>query len=365
VARLHRCLACVLLLVIAAAPATAQKRLAIIDQDGDGPAETNQMSMLALLQSPQVEVLGITIVTGNAWRDAEVQHTLRMLELTNHTTVPVVPGAVFPLVRTLDETRIAMRAYGKPAWLGAWGRVQVKPSEGTAEAVSAVGELDPWAVPPLREGMPHTKPADEDAAHFIIRQVHAHPGQVTIFALGPLTNIAIAIAIDPKLPEITRGLVVMGGSINPQTSVPEIATAPQFEFNFWLDPEAAHTVLRAKWPRVDVTTQDVSIKALFTDEMFAAVSQSKAPAAQYIAKFAKDRYYQWDELAVCSWLAPSVITRSFDVYMDVDTSHGPHYGHTLTWMKELKPETDVRLVHAHMDLDLPKFRKMFVELMSK
>src|SRR5580692_8424325 len=60
----------------------AQKRLVLIDQDGSGPGGSNQMAMLVLLQSPQVEVLGITMVTGNAWRDEETLHTLRMLELT-------------------------------------------------------------------------------------------------------------------------------------------------------------------------------------------------------------------------------------------------------------------------------------------
>jgi inosine-uridine nucleoside N-ribohydrolase len=74
------------------------------------------MSMMALLRAPQVEVLGITIVTGNAWRDAEVQHTLRMLELLGRSDVPVVPGAVFPLVRTQEETRVAAQIFGKPFW---------------------------------------------------------------------------------------------------------------------------------------------------------------------------------------------------------------------------------------------------------
>src|SRR5580658_10296688 len=87
------------------APAYGQKRLVLIDQDGSGPGGTNQMSMMALLQSPQVEVLGITMVTGNAWRDEETQHTLRMLEWIGRGDVPVVPGAVFPLVRGQEETR--------------------------------------------------------------------------------------------------------------------------------------------------------------------------------------------------------------------------------------------------------------------
>ena len=222
----------------------------------------------------------------------------------------------------------------------------------------------PWEIPPLIEGSPRTPPSDEDAAHFLIRQVRAHPGRVTIFAAGPLTNIALAIAIEPKFAELTNGIVIMGSSLNPQTDDAEFATSPRHEFNFWFDPEAAHVVLRAHWPRIDVTTVDVSLKAMFTQDMFDAISRSSSPAAQYIAKFAKDRYYLWDELAACSWLDPSIITNVRDIYMDVDVSHGPSYGHTLTWAEKLQPAVGVRLVHAQVDLDLSKFRKMFVELMS-
>jgi purine nucleosidase len=111
-----------LLLALAVSSAVAQKRLVLIDQDGSGPGGSNQMAMLALLQAPSVEVLGITIVTGNAWRDEEVQHTLRMLELTGHTSVPVAAGAVFPLVRSQQETQLAAALNGNVTWLGAWGQ---------------------------------------------------------------------------------------------------------------------------------------------------------------------------------------------------------------------------------------------------
>ena len=340
--------------------ADAQKRLVIIDQDGSGPADSNQMSMLVLLQSPQVEVLGITIVTGNAWRDEEVQHTLRMLELTGHTAVPVVPGAVFPLVRTLEETRLEAPLFGTPTWLGAWGSWTMD-AKGVETPIAVHG---PWEIPALREGSPRARPSDEDAAHFLIRQVRAHPGQVTIYAAGPMTNIALAIAIEPKFAELTSGIVIMGSSLNPQTEDPEFATTPRHEFNFWFDPEAVRIVLRARWPRIDVTTVDVSIKARFTLEMFNAISRSSSPAAQYIARFAKDFDYLWDELAACAWLDPTIITRTRDLYMDVDVSHGPSYGHTLTWAEKQQPATGVRLVHAQVDVDLAKFTRMFVNLMS-
>src|ERR1022692_1444286 len=110
-----------LLALSMAAAASAQKRLVLIDQDGSGPGGSNQMAMMVLLQSPNVQVLGITMVTGNAWRDEETAHTLRMLELIGRTDVPVAQGAVFPLVRTQEETRLAIPVNGQVSWLGAWG----------------------------------------------------------------------------------------------------------------------------------------------------------------------------------------------------------------------------------------------------
>ena len=335
--------------LLVAAPARAQKRLVVVDQDAAGPAGSDQMSMLVLLQSPQVEVLGITIVTGDVWRDEGVAHTLRMLELTGHGAVPVVPGAVFPLVRTREETRLESQLHGKPVYVGAW-------AEGGHEA---------FAVPPLPEGSPTLKPSTDDAAHFLIRQVHAHPGEVTIYAAGPLTNIALALAIDPGFAALTKGIVMMGGSLNPQTDDPEFATSPRFEFNFWFDPEAARNVLRAHWPRLDITTVDASIRTKLAEEITRSIARSPSPAAKYVTRYEHEHGYMWDELAACAWLNPSLITKTRDLYVDVDISHGPSYGHTLTWTEALKPSIDVRLAHAQVDVDVPQLARMFVELMTR
>jgi purine nucleosidase len=187
---------------------------------------------------------------------------------------------------------------------------------------------------------------------------------VTICAMGPLTNIALALAIEPHFAELTRGIVLMGGSLNPQTADPEFSTSPRHEFNFWFDPEAAHIVLRAHWARIDVTTVDVSVKAPFTQQMVDQIAQSQNPAARYIAGYSQQRYYLWDEFAACAWLDPSIVTGERQLYMDVDLSHGPSYGDTLAWTAQFKPDTDVQLVHAQVDLDLPKFTNMFVTLMK-
>jgi inosine-uridine nucleoside N-ribohydrolase len=358
-----------LVLALAAPLCVAQKRLVLIDEDGSGPGGSNQMAMLTLLQAPQVEVLGITMVTGNAWRDEETLHTLRMLELTGHSNIPVANGAVFPLVRTQRETQLSAQIDGKVSWLGAWGQGPTMLVENGKDVTPVTPDKlqshGPYEIPPMPEGRPTLKPIEEDAVHFLIRQVHAHPHQVTIYAAGPLTNIALAISIDPEFAALTQGLVVMGGSLDPQTDDPEFATSPRHEFNFWFDPEAAHIALRADWPRIDVTTVDVSIKAPFTQKMLDEISRSQTPTARYIAAWSQDRYYLWDELTACAWLDPSLITREKLLYMDIDLSHGPGYGDTLTWSEPFKPSTGVRLVHAQVDLDLPRFQKMFVDLMTR
>jgi inosine-uridine nucleoside N-ribohydrolase len=287
-----------------------------------------------------------------------------MLELIGRTDVPVVAGAVFPLVRTQQGTRLATPLVGKVNWLGAWGAGPMDLEHQKEGSADFARSHDPYFVPRLAEGAPHTLPLDQDAAHFLITQVHAHPHQVTICALGPLTDIALALSIDPHFAELTQGIVIMGGSLDPQTSDPEFATDPRHEFNFWFDPEAAHIVLRAHWPRIDLTTADVSVKAPFTKQMLDQIAQSSSPAARYITAYSQERYYLWDEFAACSLLDPTIVTGERLLYMDVDLSHGPSYGNTLTWTQAFRPDTDVQLVHAQVDLDLTKFTNMFVTLMK-
>jgi purine nucleosidase len=332
------------------------KRMVILDQDGSGPGGSNQMAMMVLLQSPQAEVLGITMVSGNAWEPEEVQHTLRMLELIHRADVPVAPGAIFPLVRTERESKLEQQPYGTFPWYGAWGDLAAKTSRQPYHG--------PYVIPKLAEGEPTLKPSTEDAAHFLIRQVHAHPHLVTIYAAGPLTNIALAISIDPHFAELTQGIVIMGGSLNPQTGDPEFANDPRHEFNFWFDPEAAHITLRAHWPRIDLTTVDISIKTAFTKAMLDEIASSPNPAAKYLADYTGEFYYLWDELAAAAWLDPKIITKEEKLYLDVNLTRGPFYGDTLSWTKANKPQIDLQLVHVQTDLDLTRFNKLFVDLMK-
>lgn len=331
---------------------SSEKRKIIIDQDAAGPAGTDQQAILLLIQSPQTQVLGITVVTGDAWLKEEVAHTLRTLEIIGRTDIPVVPGAEYPLVRRKDETELWEQQYGSVAWLGAWTPRLYHPAD-------QLGEMP--------EGKPTTKPSDEDAAHFMVRMVHKYPHEVTIYEGGPMTNLALAIALDPDFPSLAKELVFMGGSLNPTTDDPEFVNTPRREFNLWFDPEAAHAALMAPWRRIVCTTVDISVKTRFTQELVDRVKTANSPAAQYIGKHTRlhGQYnYLWDELAAVAWLDPSVITAKDTRYLDLNLSRGAAYGDTLSWSEHDKPKIVGPPVEIQDDLDTQKFYREFVELLS-
>ena len=343
----------IVILLLSSSFALAQPRAkVIINEDCSGPGGSNMQTLLLLIQSPQVEVLGITVVSGNQWRDEEVARTLRLLEIIGRTDIPVVPGAVFPLVRRREEAQLWQERYGKVAFAGAWDDRWWH---------------EPFVVPQLAEGQPTTRPADEDAAHFLIRMVHKYPHEVTIYEGGPMTNLALAISIDPDFPSLAEGLVFMGGSVSPQTDDPEFVNNPRHEFNFWFDPEAAQIVLRAGWKKIVCTPVDISIKTHLTPEMIKQIDAGGTPLAHYVARYYESGQcgtYMWDELAAAAWIDPTLITKRETRYMSVDLNRGAGYGNTLTWTERDKPKTGVQLVEIQVDLDGEKFNRMFVGLMT-
>jgi purine nucleosidase len=329
-----------------------QRRKLIINQDGSGPGGSNMQTIALLIQSPQVEVLGITVVSGNQWRDEEVAHTLRLLEIMGRTDIPVVPGAVFPLVRRREDTLIWQQRFGKVAFAGAWDERWWH---------------EPFVVPPLPESQPTTKPAAEDAVHFLIRKVHQFPHEVTIYEGGPMTNLAVAISIDPQFSELAEQLVFMGGSLAPQTDDPEFVSNPRHEFNFWFDPEAAQIVLRAPWKKITCTPTDISVKTRLTPAMIKQIDASGTPLGHYIARFyetGQGGEYMWDELAAAAWIDPALITHKETRYMAVDLDRGAGYGNTLTWAEKDKPAIAAQPVEIQFDLDKERFYQMFIKLMS-
>jgi purine nucleosidase len=359
-------IACMVVLSVpyAQAQSTGGPRKIIIDQDAFGPASSNLQAILMLLQADNVEVLGITVTSGDGWRDEEVSHTLRLLEVAKRTDVPVFGGAVVPLVNTQQRTKMWEQIYGKLYYKGAW--TEVWPDQGAVRR--SPYHADPFLVPPSPAGMPTTKAASGHAVEFLIRKVREFPGQVTIMSAGPLTNLALAARLDPQFASLAKEYVFMGGSFNPVPAdnafAAEYVNAPRREFNMRWDPEAASIVLREPWKKITQLPIDPTTKTFFTPELFKQIAKGKAPFKDYLSEFGQS-FPMWDELAVAVWLDPSIVTRSANLLVDVDTTFTAGYGDTLSWAIGEGPGLGERPVFVVQDVDVAKFEKMTVELLSK
>lgn len=331
----------------------AQKKKVFVDQDARGPADTNMRSILVLLQSPEVEVLGISITSGDGWARAGTQTTLRMLELTGHAGIPVATGAEHPLLNSPEETASWEARFGEFAYKGAW---------------NPQGYHPPDVVPTLPAGNPTGKPLAQHGALFLIETLRKHPGEVTLWVGGPLTTVALAIRLDPEVTRLAKELVMMAGGFNVEESGIQELNGRR-EFNFWWDPEAARMVMSSPWKKITITPLDVAVKAPPTGAVWAEIAQGDSATARYLTRFAPSRTsgtYMWDEVAAVALVDPGIITRQQELYVNVDIDHGAGYGQTIFLQKTAKPPAWLwKPATVQFDLDTKKFYRTFINLMKK
>ncbi|MGH9455236.1 MAG: nucleoside hydrolase, partial [Terriglobia bacterium] len=280
----------------------SEKIKIIVDQDGRGPGTSDMQALLVFLQSEKFDVLGLTTVSGDQWVREETQHVLRLVEIAGRTDIPVVQGAEFPLLNSKEETERWEELYGKFEYKGCW----TKHSPAGRSTIFEEFYHPPEVVPPLPESEPKIKPHPGTAAQFIVDMVHRYPGEVVIWSGAPLTNIALALRLDPEVATLAKEFVLMGGGmyaaaggINPYDG--------RREFNWWFDPEAAHIALRAPWKKVTITPIDISIQTQLTSEIQAAISKADTPVTRYLAQYSL-LGYMWDEIAGAALIDPSIIT---------------------------------------------------------
>src|SRR5438046_10206969 len=273
-----------LLVVFSVSFASAQKIKVIVDQDARGPGTSDQQAILVFLQSDRFDVLGITTVSGDQWVKEETQHVLRMLEISGRQDVPVYQGAEFPLLNSKEESERWEALYGKFEYKGWW-------TEHFAANRSTVYDEphpSPDFVPPMKEGAPNIQAAPGSAAEFIVKMVHKYPGEVVLWAGGPLTNYALALKLDPEVATLAKEFVMMGGGLYADKgAIDPGAIDARREFNWWFDPEATRLVLRAPWKKVTITPIDISVKTRFTEDMKATMSKAITPITQYLDKYSR------------------------------------------------------------------------------
>jgi purine nucleosidase len=294
-----------------AAPSSGPHRV-IIDTD---PGVDDALALLLAMRSPELQIEGITPVAGNVPLELTLPNALRLVEIAGRTDIPVAKGADRPLVRRLIT---ATYAHGE----NGLGGVQFPE--------------------------PKTKPAPETAVQLIRRLVRAHPGEVSIIALGPLTNLALAFREDRELPAMVRSLYLMGGSLSGGN------TTPAAEFNIYVDPEAAHDVFHAGIPIVMVGL-DVTRKAVLREEQIQRLEAAQNPSAQSAGRITRAMWNRiqranpgggpvmHDSVAVGAFLDPAIV-RLRDYYVEVETAGEFTAGETLGYsrapMRRSAPSVD-------------------------
>jgi purine nucleosidase len=354
-------LALTISVLLLALSASAQKIKVIVDQDARGPGTSDQQAILVFLQSEKFDVLGITTVSGDQWVKEETQHVLRLLEIANRTDVPVIQGAEFPLLNSKEESERWEAMYGKFEYKGAW----TDKFKANRSIVFEMPYHDPEVVPPMPEGEPHIEAGAGTAAEFIINMVHKYPGEVVLWAGGPLTNYALALKLDPSVATLAKEFVMMGGGLYADKgAIDPGAIDARREFNWWFDPEAARIVLRAPWKKVTITPIDISVKTRFTNEMKATISKANTPITKYLDQYSLPGY-MWDEIAGVALIDPSIITGQKQLYMDIDVDHGASYGKTIFWDPKTQVPPYLRLANVQFDIDAGKFYKIYIDLMTR
>ncbi|HXJ15043.1 MAG TPA: nucleoside hydrolase [Candidatus Limnocylindrales bacterium] len=266
----------------------AKPQRIIIDTD---PGVDDAMAIFLALRSPELKVEAITAVSGNVPLAFTLPNALRLVEIAGHPEIPVAGGAAFPLVRRLV----------------------------TAAYVHGNNGLGGVEFPEAK-----IKPVPETASELIRRIVRANPGEITIAAVGPLTNIATVLKADPGIAKLIKSFALMGGSLSGGN------ITPVAEFNFYVDPEAARVVFDSGVPIVMVGL-DVTHKVLLRESHVRTLEAAQNPVSQAAAKIMRATLGRvaktndetvvamHDPLTIASLIDPSVITLR-DYYVQIETS---------------------------------------------
>jgi purine nucleosidase len=295
------------------------------------------MAILYGLRAPEVEIVAIGTVWGNIDVDTATVNTVRLLELGGRPDIPVAKGAGRPLIGA--EPTFSEIIHG-PAGMGS---VVLPPPEGS-----------------------HT---DEHAVAQLIRLAHERPGELTLVAVGPLTNLGLALGVDPEIATLYKEVVVMGGAFLIPGNVTPVAEA-----NIWHDPEAAQIVLQAPWP-VTVVPLDVTERALLSQEMIEQLRDTGTRVGKHVHEIS-DIYFtsyearldrraspMHDGLALGIAVDPTLIRSAPLTRVDVELDGAHTRGMTVGDLRALANRTHAN-ARVVMEADGTRFVQRWFDVLS-
>lgn len=314
----------------------AEPKKIIIDTD---PGIDDAMAIFVALQSPEVEVIGLTTIYGNVYTTLATRNALHLLDIAGRTDIPVAEGSHVTITKG-TKLRIADFVHG----------------------TDGLGNQNFPA--------PNGKPIEQNAADFLVQQASLYPGKVTVVALGPLTNIALAIQSDPAFVKNIGQIVVLGGAFTVNGNV-----NPAAEANIFGDPDAADVVFISG---ADVLAVGINVthQVVLTDSDRDELAKSNGKFAKYLDKilgvyfnYHHDAYstkgvYLHDPTALLAAVDPSLITYTEGV-VRVQTI-GITRGLTLFYNKQKRfavvtEWSDKPSVKVAVTVDAPKVLKLVLE----
>lgn len=307
--------------------------------DCDTGVDDTMAIMYAALH-PDIELVGMTTVWGNVDVPTATRNTLRVLDLLDHNHVPVAQGAAGPI--SGGPAEFAYEVHGRDGQGNAADDVPVRSAE------------------------------TRSAAQQIIDIAREDPGNVWLVPVGPLTNIAAALALDPELPSLVAGVSIMGGAALAPGNVTPVAEA-----NIWHDPEAAAAVFRAPW-KIIMAGLDVTMKIVITPEHDAKlraggeVAQYMSRIMQHYGEFYRDVVFGTWSCAMHDTIAVAAAAGTLDVRLapvvnvEVDATGGPGHGQTIADLRGVYqnyPEQPGAHCAVLLDVD-PKIADEVIDLIA-
>ncbi|MFZ5818358.1 MAG: nucleoside hydrolase [Chloroflexota bacterium] len=269
----------------------------IIDTD---PGIDDSLAILLALASPEVRLEGLTVVHGNSSMEQGAINALSILELAGASRVPVARGCHLPLVQ---PSLLAPETHGN-AGLG-YAKL---PESGS-------------------------RPVVQHGSDFLIERIMSNPGEITLVAIGPLTNVALAIRKEPRIVQAVRELFIMGGALRHEGN-----TTPLAEFNTFVDPHAAHIVYHSGMP-ITLTPLDVTYQCVLLAEDVGRIQRAGSGIPSFIAdatRFYMEFHDAYQGIQGCVINDPLTLALTFmpelcdysEYYVDVDLSGGVSMGKT-------------------------------------
>ena len=316
------------------------------------------MAAIFALKSPAIELLGITPVMGNFDLNYEMACALRLLELLGREDIPVCRGFDRPLLHARSD-------YADRVW-GRWATHQ------------AVEDIPP--------GTPEIVADARHATNFIREQILEYPGDVSIVAVGPLTNVAVAIKMYPEIADNVKEIVVMGGAIG-RLPRGEGNITPSAEFNFWVDPESAQIVLQSGAP-ITLVPLNVTRRSYFARSLYDSIvsvdniyPEVRELFLKYVGPHFDDPdldarepilfYGLTDHACVGYIIQPDIfeyremcVEVSTNMSLDYGTSYGYEKGPYVTGNETLPIENYLKPIKVAYDMNFEKLANVYLETIA-